>query len=232
MSYILEALRKMEQHKRRDSKSESWVDELSSESELEKTDSKRQNRLIVAVSIFFGVSGIITGFLFYHGNEVQEKNRTSFVQSEHAAEGLTTPPVARDTNTTPSPVQNKKEPAEKAFPSSLKGVTFSEIISNLSMKEGAADREKPPVKKTTRTLPSVSSLLPKQDTMIDLTGSYRLTSTGKANNRKYATIDRSDYYLGDEFKGMIITGIGKDRVHLKGKERGRRYVIIFRYKKR
>ncbi|MEW6667846.1 MAG: hypothetical protein AB1512_21765 [Thermodesulfobacteriota bacterium] len=50
------------------------------------------------------------------------------------------------------------------------------------------------------------------------------------NQKKYATLDRNDYSVGDEFMGMVLTAIERDRVHLKGKADGQRYVIRFGYR--
>jgi hypothetical protein len=69
-----------------------------------------------------------------------------------------------------------------------------------------------------------------QEKEIVLTGRYRLSSTGEVNQKKYATLDRKDYSVGEEFMGMVLTAIERDRVHLKGKTDGQRYVIRFGYR--
>jgi len=229
MSYILEALRKMERQARRDSQTESWVDDLSAPSDEENTEDKKTSKLLVAVSILFGASGILTGLLFYEGNQAVEKNQNPIIQSGHILDSPKSAP--------PEASRNLNKMPESVSPTQVKGVTLSELRLRLPVKDEIknkeTDKEKLSVIEVERgkSGPKALPLLPKSKTVIDLTYSYRLTSTGEMNHRKYATIERNDYYIGDEFRGMIITDIHKDRVHLKGKERGQPYVIIFRYKK-
>jgi len=225
MSYILEALRKMERQTRKDSQPESWVDDLSMESEEEKTVVRGPNRLLVAISIFFGASGILTGLLFYEGNQVKEKNQNPIIQSKAVLDSPKSAP--------PTASRNLNKVPESVPPPQTKGVTLAEIRSRVTVKEKGANKEKLEIINLEKSK-SVPTALPKSlkhKTLIDLTNSYRLTSTGAMNNRKYATIERHDYYIGDEFLDMVITDIKKDRVHLKGKENGQPYVIIFRYKR-
>lgn len=225
MSYILEALRKMERQTRKDSQPESWVDDLSVESEEERAVFRGPNRLLVVVSIFFGASGILTGLLFYEGKQGMEKNQNSIIQTKPALDNpKSAPPKAsRDLNKIP----------ESVPPPQAKGVTLSEIRTRLTVEEKEANKEKLELIDLEKGTPVPKALhkLPKHKTAIDLTNSYRLTSTGAMNNRKYATIERHDYYIGDEFMDMVIKDIKKDRVHLKGKENDQTYVIIFRYKR-
>ncbi|MBW1887935.1 MAG: hypothetical protein JRI52_06240 [Deltaproteobacteria bacterium] len=226
MSYILEALRKMERQTRKDSQPESWVDDLSMESEEEKTVVRGPNRLLVAVSIFFGASGILTGLLFYEGKQAVEEKRNPIMQSKTVLDSpKSVPPTASG--------DLKKVPESVPSPQA-KGVTLSEIRTKLAMKDKGANKEKLGLidLEKSKSVPTAVSKLPKHKTVIDLTNSYRLTSTGAMNNRRYATIERHDYYIEDEFMDMVITDIKKDRVHLKGKGNGQPYVIIFRYKKR
>jgi len=225
MSYILEALRKMERQTRRDSQPESWVDDLSAPSDEEKIGDKRTSKLLVAVSIFFGASGIITGLLFYEGNQAVEKNQNPIIQSKPVLDSPKSAP--------PEASRNLNKKPESVPPPWAKGVTLSEIRTKLTVKDKGANKEKLgliDIEKS-KSVPTAVPKLPRHRTEIDLTNSYRLTSTGEMNNRKYATIERNDYYIGDEFRGMIITDINKDRVRLKGKESGQPYVIIFRYKR-
>lgn len=226
MSYILEALRKMERQTRRDSEPESWVDDLSMESEEEKTVVRGPNRLLVAISIFFGASGILTGLLFYEGKQAVEEKQNPIIQSKTVLDSpKSAPPTAsRDLNKVP----------ESVPPPQAKGGTLSEIRTTLTVKDKRARKEKLGLidLEKSKSVPTAVPKLPKHKTAIDLTNNYRLTSTGAMNNRKYATIERHDYYIGDEFMDMVITDIKKDQVHLKGKENGQPYVIIFRYKKK
>jgi hypothetical protein len=68
--------------------------------------------------------------------------------------------------------------------------------------------------------------------LIDLTDTYKLTSTGMVEDRAYATIDRQTYHTGDCLSGMVITAIKSDRVYLEERRDGRRFIIVFPYKKR
>ena len=225
MSYILEALRKMERQTRKDSQSESWVDDLSVESEGERAAVRGPNRLLMAASIFFGVSGIITGLLLYEGKQAVEKNQNPIIQSK--------PVVNSPKSAPPKVTEYPNKVSGSVSKASVKGVTLAELNAKLSAKSKKADKENPSAENLERgkSVPPPPPQIPKSKTMIDLTNSYRLTSTGAMNNRKYATIERKDYYIGDEFMDMVITDIKRDRVHLKGKRNDQTYVIIFRYKR-
>ena len=216
MSYILEALRKMEKQARRDSMAESsWVDDLAIPSDDEKIVGKRTSKLLVAVCIFFGTSGILTGLLFYEGNQPLEKNQPSKLQSKSVVDSPKSVPPKAPENLNKIPGYVSTAP--------IKGVTLSELRSKLHVEDKEANKENLRINSTP---PQVSKL----KKVIDLTNSYKLTSTGEINNRKYATIERNNYHIGDDFKGMTITDIDKDRVRLKGKQSEQSYVIIFRYK--
>jgi hypothetical protein len=237
MSYILDALRKMERQKRRDSGTESWVDQLTGESDEEKSEAKGQGRLIVGVSIFFGVTGIIAALLFYFDTPVLEKEGSQAVQTGPVqAKTERAQQVSSDLATT-APASPRMEglpkdqgPSPLKTEAGVKALTLSEIQSALAGKTEGAENEKSLGAKSDPPLTTSLPSHPKQTGVIDLTARYRLTSTGNANDRRVATIDGKDVYTGDEFAGMVITEIERDRVHLKRKGDGQRYLIIFRYK--
>jgi hypothetical protein len=144
----------------------------------------------------------------------------------------------------PAPAKEKDlTPVKKE--TRVQAVTLSEIKPVVAEKAGISEKEKPPSPKVEvpapakEKAPSQKVEIPaptapppqaRQERVIDLTDRHRLTSTGSVKERKYATIDRNDYFIGDEFKGMVVTAIEKDRVQLRGKGDGQRYVIIFRYR--
>jgi hypothetical protein len=75
--------------------------------------------------------------------------------------------------------------------------------------------------------------IPKPAPVVDLTTRYKLTATGEMHDRKVATIDGKVYTEGDAFKGgLMVSRIAKDRVFLTDREKGAKYVIIFRYRGR
>lgn len=233
MSYILEALRKMDKQRKQDSTEGSWVESLTAEPEEEKEETHRPMRWLLAASVFFGLAGIITGFALYHGSQTPEK-------------GPVSSPPARS---------QEAQAVEKAPPRpkpkvETQALTVSEIKAALVAKEEGQEGRKPkdaPVQKEgsqeIKSHPEAEAkvIVPKmvppapdaplpQDKVMDLTSRYRLSSIGEVNQKKYATLDRKDYSVGDEFMGMVITAIERDRVHLKGKADGQRYVIRFGYR--
>ena len=128
-------------------------------------------------------------------------------------------------------IEPSMEPIEEKSPP--KGITLTEAATAplpqvaLKSKNPAPPpvRQKEPVKKVEKILPPSES-----QTMVDLTNKFKLTSTGTSANGRYASIDGITYYLGDEFEGMILTNIQRDRVFLKEKKGWQQYKIVFRYK--
>ncbi|MEW6667843.1 MAG: hypothetical protein AB1512_21750 [Thermodesulfobacteriota bacterium] len=249
MSYILEALRKMDKQRKQDSTDGSWVESLTAEPEEEKEKPHRPVRWLVAASIFFGLAGIITGFVLYHGSQAPEKEPAPAVQAKKA------PAKPERTVQAPSaPARSEEAQAvEKAPPrprpkAESQAQTLSEIKAALVAREESPEVKKPraapvakeesqevgkpPEAKVVSPAPALPGpgAPPRQDKVVDLTGRYRLSSTGEVNQKKYATLDRNDYSVGDEFMGMVLTAIERDRVHLKGKVDGQRYVIRFGYR--
>jgi hypothetical protein len=84
-------------------------------------------------------------------------------------------------------------------------------------------------KKTIRKTEAVPALSESQTT-VDLTNRFKLSSTGTSAKGGYASIDGGTYYLGDEFEGMMIMEIRRDRVFLKEKNGWQQFKIVFRYK--
>ena len=283
MSYILEALRKMERQRRTESEGDSWVRDLSALPEEERTRHRNPGFIVIVASLVFGVCGLLTGVLLYQGNDASERAEPAPARHE---QGLQPRPVQtpiqnpsisedtgpKDTGGTPS--------TASAPPAPPQGVTLSAVKASLpaSLKATAAGKEKvmgtrealPPIlpddveeaegmeaagsarkglsdksetgedamegtvvlKKDAPLVPPLSPTASKGssgDRVIDLTQRYRLTSTGEVNARKYATIERNDYFIGDAFMGMTVSDIHRDRVYLRGKDPSRQYVIIFRY---
>ena len=218
----------MEGQSRRELQSESWIDNISAGFEEERDKSKSPGRFLVAVSIFFGVSGIIAGLLFFHKNYIPEPLPQFVLQSNREIPGNNKSVVSNVKLI--SPKKNLIGSA-RTLPPALKGVTIFEIKNKAVKKKSTPTRGKQEFIKKENTLTTVSSRSQKQKKVIDLTNQYRLTSTGMTNSKKYVTIGGNDYYINEEFMEMTITDIGKDRVYLKGKGDGNRYVIIFRYRK-
>ncbi|MBW1799181.1 MAG: hypothetical protein JRJ85_00495 [Deltaproteobacteria bacterium] len=230
MSYILEALRKMERQRRKDDDAEAWVNELAAEPDEKSTFSKNPSRLLVAASIVFGASGILAGLIFYQDNssadrEKGQMNPSPVITDARKPPSRVGPQIAKPT----LPAEDKEAPSEPESTAS-QGTTISQIKSTMASSEGAVEKRTP-----TRGM-NVSAAAPiprpqqKPVDIIDLTDRYRLTSTGAVDKRKYATIDRQDYFKGDIFKGMLIVDIKKDRVYLMGEKSKQRYVIVFRYR--
>jgi len=213
MSYILEALRKMERQKRKESRSDSLMDDITVDFEEEKEGWKNPGLLLIVASIFFGISGVVLGLLFYQGEEALEKDFSAAMESTSTIEKAEEPSShsVKGTIVKSQSIQKETSLPKDETPAPIKSVTLSDITSSLPR-----NQEKKKVEF-------------EQDRVIDLTETYRLTSTGKAGNRRYATIDRRDYYVGDDFMGMKITDIQKDRVHLREKASGQQYVIVFPY---
>jgi hypothetical protein len=239
MSYILEALRKMDKQRKLDSADGSWVESLTAEPEEEKEETHRPVRWLVAASIFFGLAGIITGFVLYSGSQIPDKEPSPTVQERKAPPQPERTAAAPEVSALPSASSRSEEaqPLDKAPPKprpkvETQALTVSEIKAALVAKEESQEVKKAPEAKVVppEPVPSAPGSPLRQDKVIDLTGRYRLSSTGEVNQRKYATLERNDYIVGDEFMGMILTAIEKDRVHLKGKADGQRYVIRFGYR--
>lgn len=260
MSYILEALKKMEAQRKGDNLPESWVDNLTVTPPKEKAGIINGSRLIVAVSILFGVCGISIGLLLFYTGQAPNK---SLPVANPVVPQSTKKTIRADTP--PSPVISPKyqtattsETSSKDMALSTSGLLIPERplkkdggagklpamtksfdnIRQLSEKEISNDNKKHGgIKKAAAVstdLPVTSRPSPPELInleLIDLTNQYKLSSTGDTNGRKYATIEKNSYHIGDAFNGMIITGIKKDRVNLKGENDVRNYVIIFRYKK-
>jgi len=274
VSYILEALRKMERQRRHESEPESWVEDVSAESDEERIRGKSPGLMIIAVSIFFGICGVVTGILLYQGNDVPRPSEKVAAQTKPLPQSTAPSSVGQDDRnggrTTPIPLPRQGEPKkEKGSLPPPRGVTLSAIKASqpkpspLFGKEAAKDpalppilsddvaAEKPPavkevipkpvpnekedvmegavVLKSNAPLPPKISEEPLSDRAIDLTRKYRLSSTGEVHDRKYATIERNDYFIGDNFMGMVISDIQRDRVYLRKDGSSQRYVIIFRY---
>ena len=100
----------------------------------------------------------------------------------------------------------------------------------MALSAGAAEKRTPSRSLNVSAIAPISRTPQKPVDIIDLTDRYRLTSTGVVDKRKYATIDRQDFFKGDIFKGMLIVDIEKDRVYLMGEKSRQRYVIVFRYR--
>jgi hypothetical protein len=231
MSYILEALRKMEKQKRRDSRTESWIDELSVETGEVEGGEKGPGRMLVMISILFGIAGIFAGLLFYHAGQIPDRDIAADIQSKAAGqEAKTTREAAKAVHAEPAPASKQRIPVEKDAPGPSRGVTLSDIKAGLDIKKGIEDKGTGLVLKVDTDPSPPQSTPDRPNRLNDLTDRYRLTSTGKANNRKYATIDRRDYRIGEGFEGLVITDIEKDRVYLRKKQGTQRYVIIFRYR--
>lgn len=255
MSYILDALGKMEKQKARDSEKESWVNDLSVDSEEDRKHHKRSSKVIVGVSIFFGICGIVGGLLLNSNGGNQERIAEEVILKEKPI--LNTEPVMPDKRTGSTILGKDKINAEKP-------ISIAEAEKELKEKKDVATIEdqtpyQPPVipgPKPENIHEIKATLSGRQDTkkkiivqnknrqdgivekpatkmqkMIDLTGRYRLTSTGKVDGKKYATIEGNDYFIGDSFKNMVVKDIGKDRVFFAGKEGNKDYIIIFRYRK-
>lgn len=222
MSYILEALRKMERQRRRDAGEETWADTLTAGPEEEVAKAGGPGRWLVAASVFFGLAGIVAGFFLYHGTQAPETDPIPAARVERA-------PAAS------APAGKPADPAEKtALPAKpeagVQPLTLSELKATAPGKDEPLVERKsgPPGPQVPAEVSSAD--LPRLDRVIDLTARHRLSSTGEIGGRKFATLDREDYFVGDRFMGMLITDIQQDRVHLKAKGDGQRYVIIFRYR--
>ncbi len=152
MSYILDALKKMERQRRLDSQMESLLDNLSLEPLEEKAGGRTPSRLIVAASIFFGVSGLLAGLIFYHGNKVPVSDRVATAKPK--------PPLQQQP-AKPAPVQKDAVSSEGTGSLSPVGrATPAEIKPRLELEKTVRELGKP----------------------FDLTGTYKLTSTGEMNN--------------------------------------------------
>ena len=237
MSYILDALKKMERQRRLDSQMESLLDNLSLEPLEERTKGRIPSRLIVAASIFFGVSGLLAGLIFYHGNKVPVSDRLATAKPKLPFQQQPVEPTLVQKDAVFSEGTSSLSPAGKATLAETKpGLELEEVVKeqeNLAAIKPGVEQEKAvkepdePVKVKPRL--KLEETVKKLGKPFDLTRTYKLTSTGEMDNRKYATIERQDYHIGDRFKDMIITDIRNDRVFLKGKKPGQHYVIIFRY---
>ncbi|MFC1825141.1 hypothetical protein ACFL9T_20705 [Thermodesulfobacteriota bacterium] len=233
MSYILEALKKMELQRKKDSHGESWVEALSDDQEEEKPHKSRLSRLIMSVSIFFGVGGMLTGLFLYHRIGVQKNSSNPIIQPKVVA---VKPQTAQNKSQSldPKPASQPRVNAPLVAtrrPSSEKATTLASVVTRAPSPKKDHQREAPDETEILQPPSPAAPPLSRNAKMIDLTNRYRLSSTGEIEDRKYATIERRDYQINDEFKGMIITDIGRDRVQLKAKENGQKFVIIFRYKK-
>jgi hypothetical protein len=261
VSYILEALRKMERQRRHESGSESWVEDVSSEPEEERSRRSRAGLVIITVSIFFGICGVLAGILLYQESDAPTPKVTAQSRPRPQRAG----PIPTDSSPQPDTQQ-----AGAALPQP-KGVTLSAIREvqpapprPAAVREMEKDAALPPIlsddaggirdmdipKAVQDTVPKDKegameggAVLLKSDAQlpekrqeepaggrdIDLTRMYRLTSTGEVDDRKYATIESKDYFVGDHFMGMVVSDIRRDRVYLSKEGSSQRYVIIFRY---
>ena len=272
MSYILEALRKMERHRRHESEPESWVEDVSAEPEEGRTGRKSPGLIIIVVSIFFGICGVLTGMLLYQGDDVPRPGEKIAAQTKPFPQPLKTAPQAagqderNSDKTAPLPLPRE---SQKGLLPTPRGVTLSAIKDSQPTptpppkREAAKDPALPPILsddvggrqeinaqkdvqdplpekkedvmegavllKSDAPLPEKAFEEPAKDRPIDLSRKYKLTSTGEVNDRKYATIERDDYFIGDNFGGMVISDIQRDRVYLSKDGSSQRYVIIFRY---
>lgn len=67
---------------------------------------------------------------------------------------------------------------------------------------------------------------------IDMTWIYHMTSIGKSGGREVATIDGSDYFVGDKLKqGHVVTAIAGDEVRLEQKTDNGTETYFIRYRK-
>jgi len=299
MSYILEALRKMERQRRSESEGDSWVEDLSALPEGEHTRKRNPGFIVIVASIVFGVCGLLTGVILYHGNGNPEKADSAVVKpvggdqtlgkqvqpepsktvqrktAQTQTEQLQTAQAKAKENSLPKDAK-ETPPAPESTPSPPQGITLSALKASLPVSskapgpgiekgQGRTGEPLPPIlsddadgpegadtEKTARKavpggeadtmsgMVTLKSDAPppltqgvsegsSTDRVIDLTQRYRLSSTGEVENRKYATIERNDYFIGDTFMGMTVSDIQRDRVYLRGKDPSRQYVIIFRY---
>jgi hypothetical protein len=273
VSYILEALRKMERQRRHESDTESWVEDVSAEPEEERDGRKGPGFIIIGVSIFFGICGVLTGVLLYQGDSASDQGGKVTVNTAPSATSEKAKPTPgnrkekAEVNGQPTPLPRHEE-GKKGQQAKPKGVTLSAIKEaqpppTLPAKVAKGQPTLPPVipedapqKRAIDTVKDAQIPKPekKEDVMagtvlikpevpppekkqedpaerpsIDLTRQYKLTSTGEVNDRKYATIESNDYFIGDAFMGMTVSDIQRDRVYLKKEGSSRRYVIIFRY---
>ena len=227
MSYILEVLKKTEQQKRmRESGPGSWVDDLTREPAKTASTRNTLKRFIVAFSILFIIFGISTGLYLSQRSNVHEEivKQEATVKTESSSKRI---PEVR--NVEP---EISLEPIEKKSPP--KGITLSEAATlqapEADLQNRNSDtpsiRRKDSAGKTEKVLP-----FPESRKTVDLTNKFKLTSTGTSATGRYASIDGATYYLGDEFEGMILTKIQRDRVFLKEKNGWQQFKIVFRYKK-
>jgi hypothetical protein len=213
MSYILEALRKMEKQRRQDRGEASWVETLTAKPEEEKGEIRGPVRRLVAASVFFGLAGIVAGSVLYFGSQGSEREPLPAVQERGpAAPPRTVPQAAPPPQAVQAPAREAAAPKPRPKPET-RALTVSEIKAARIAREESGEGK-----------PESAS---RQEKVIDLTGRYRLSAIGEVNHKKYATLDRNDYSVGDEFTGMVLTAIEQDRVHLKGKADGQKYVIRF-----
>ena len=274
MSYILEALRKMERQRRHESEPESWVEDVSAEPEEGRTGRKSPGLIIIAVSIFFGICGVLTGMLLYQGDDVPGPGEKVAAQTKPLPQPpkIATTSIDQDDGNgdRTKPSQSSREPKKEKGPAPIpKGVTLSAIKASQPTPSPPPKREAekapslPPILsddvggkqeinaqkdvqdplpekkkgvmegavllKSGSPLPEKINEEPAKDRAIDLSRKYKLTSTGEVNDRKYATIERDDYFIGDNFMGMVISDIQRDRVYLSKDGSSQKYVIIFRY---
>ena len=274
MSYILEALRKMERQRRSEFGEDSWVKDLSAFPEEERTRHRNPRFIVIVASLVFGICGLLTGVLLYHGNDASRKADSAPARHEQGIQHRTVENQTVQTRVDTPSIPTSPAPTSSAAgspPQGHQGVTLSAVRASLPASAPEAGKET--LMRSREPLPpilpddvggaegveaggSARKRLPEEgedamkgatvlksdaplsipasegtsgDRVIDLTQKYRLTSTGEVNARKYATIERNDYFIGDTFMGMTVSGIYKDRVYLRGRDPSQQYVIIFRY---
>ena len=227
MSYILEVLKKIEQKKRmRESQPGSWVDDLTREPVKNTITQDNRKRFIIALYILFGICGISFGLFLSQRSNVHEVT----VKPE-ATLKMESPPIRAPKVENVKPEISLKPIEKKAQP---KGIRLSEAEATQLHKADLKSR----VSAVSPARPKESSgkteaVFPQSESQatVDLTDRFKLSSTGKTAKGRYASIEGVTYYLGDEFEGMILTNIQRDRVFLKEKNGWQRFKIVFRYKK-
>ena len=142
----------------------------------------------------------------------------------------------KDSQPTPSPPPKREAAKDPALPPILSDDVGGqqEINTKKDVQDPLSEKKEGVMEgavllKSDAPLPEKINEEPAKDRPIDLSRKYKLTSTGEVNDRKYATIERDDYFIGDKFMGMVISDIRRDRVYLRKDGSSQRYVIIFRY---
>ena len=209
MSYILEALKKIESQKAIKKRHESFSEIIRQTLPDDQERNIFNTKYIFIVSVLFGVLGLFSCiYIIIFSFNTKNNPTLTIVEDKKTIDNYKKDQGLNQTES----LNNNNLKNNNNAKINIKGIN----LSNIELKKK----------------PLNQSFLPKKEeknTIIDLTNDYKLTSIGEENNIKFVTIDGNTYKINEVFMNMTITKIGQDRVWLK--DNNNSFVIIFRYKK-